>query len=229
MKCKQVEDLLPLYVSNDLADKQARSVTDHLQNCAPCAVVLREHREAQQLLQDFAPQAIDETTYDAIRQAVWRRIETESAKPAVTELIAGWFRPRVAWAAAAMVLMAIAIGGIYLIVRHQPDHRETVVRGDLVNTPSPKVTPSVKQEGGHETFVAVSGRGRRNQQPQGQPTRSKRDRETMSDGRETLVATAPNASRSTGATLDAGQGKTVRMEIQTSDPNIRIIWFAHPN
>ena len=224
MNCKQVEDLLPLYVSHDLADKQARSVTDHLQNCAACAVVLNEHREAQQLLQDFAPAAFDAGAYDAIRQNVWRRIETESAKPAVTELIAGWFAPRLAWAAAAMILMAVAIGGIYLFTSRNTDRRETVV-----NTPSPKVNPPVKQEGSDGARVAVSGKEKRSQPSQARPTAHKRGRETVPDSRETLVATAPDASRSTGATVDAGQGKTVRMEIQTSDPNIRIIWFAQPN
>ena len=229
MNCKQVEDLLPLYVSHDLADKQARSVTDHLQNCAACAVVLREHREAQQLLRDFASPAFDAAAYDAIRQNVWRRIETESAKPAVTEIIAGWFGPRLAWAAAAMVLMAIAIGGIYLLVRRQPDRRETVARETVVNTPSPKVNPPVKQEGSDGARVAVSGKEKRSRQPQARPTVPKRGHDTVPDSRETLVATAPDASRSTGATVNAGQGKTVRMEIQTSDPNIRIIWFAQPN
>jgi predicted anti-sigma-YlaC factor YlaD len=52
MNCKDVQELLPLYVGGDLKEKRARPVTEHVQSCADCAGSADEYRESRQLLME---------------------------------------------------------------------------------------------------------------------------------------------------------------------------------
>lgn len=46
MRCRRVEDLLPLHVGGDLEPALAAAVAEHLRGCLPCARALRAHQAA---------------------------------------------------------------------------------------------------------------------------------------------------------------------------------------
>ena len=240
MNCKQVEDLLPLYVGRDLEARSERLVTAHVESCAACSAAAAEYRQTRELLQEFAPPAFSEDVFAGIRQNVWRQIEAESASLSVSELIAGWFRPRVIWAAASALLVAVLALGIFWIGNRSRPQQKVAVNASETNrdrsneqiaavpphetsTPAPPA-PREGVKGPRQVYIRHSGRrGDRNRAP---------------DRLNTLVANGPDALPNTTGTPRLGTSsdpdpspardsvKTLRVEIQTKDPNIRIIWFA---
>jgi putative zinc finger protein len=239
MNCKQIENLLPLYVSRDLDERREQLVAAHVQACNECHSAADEYRETRLLLQEFAPPAFSEDVYAEIRQNVWREIETESAAPSVSDVIAGWFRPRLTWAVATALLVAVSVLGIYLI-----GNRWTVRQPVAVSGPEKKPTAPNKQTGAPpETVVTTSpspsGEGMKEpRQAYIHYPERKGDRRRAPDRADSLVAKAPDArplnvvspainnSAESDASPARDSGKVLRMEIQTKDPNIRIIWFA---
>ena len=78
MKCKQVEELLPLYAGRELAEKRATLVSEHLQTCVACARVADEYRESIQLTEQFAPPVLNDAVFAALRQRVLSEIEPDA-------------------------------------------------------------------------------------------------------------------------------------------------------
>jgi hypothetical protein len=157
----------------------------------------------------------------------------------VSEIIAGWFRPRVIWAAASALLVAVLVLGIFLIGNRSTPKQNVAVNAPEnrdgsnkqialkpprdTSTPSP-LAPREGVKGPRQVYIRHSERrGDRNRAP---------------DRFKTLVANAPDALPDTSGSPRLGTSsdpdpspasdsvKTLRMEIQTKDPNIRIIWFA---
>ena len=240
MNCKQIEELLPLYVGRDLDAKYERLVTAHVESCATCSGAAGEYRQTRELIQKFAPPAFGEDVYAEIRQQVWRQIEAESTTMSVAELIAGWFGPRVIWAAASALLVAVLVLGMFLIGNR--------------STPEKKVAgnaPEMNRDGANKQIAAVPPRDTSTPSPfaprEGvkwprqvyfRHSERKGDRNRAPDRLNTLMANAPDALPNTSGSPRLGTSsdpnpspagdsvKTLRMEIQTKDPNIRIIWFA---
>lgn len=240
MNCNQIENLLPLYVGRELDPRSDRLVTAHVESCAACSAAASEYQQTRELLQESTSPAFSEGVYAGIRQNVWRQIESESTTVSMSELIAGWFRPRVIWAAASALLVAVLALGIFLIGnRSTPPQKGTVNVSEIdrdgsnkqiaavpppaTSTPSP-VAPRDGVKGPRQVYFRRSER--------------KRDRNRAPDRLNTLVANAPDALPNTSGSPRLGTSsdsdpspardseKTLRMEIQTKDPNIRIIWFA---
>ena len=230
MNCKQIEDLLPLYASHDLEERIERLVNSHLQSCAACAGAAAEYRDTRQLLQKFAPPPFSEDIYAEMRRKVWRQIETESTTSPFSSLIAIWFRPRLRWAVATALLVAVS-AIVILLIGGRSDH----------NPPTVKRNVGIEQPGQSEPSTAPlpSGVGNKNQRlPDTHQPGQRNDRKvvigrlnsvamTASRTPSTLpTASGPNDSIPPANLTNRDSQKTLRMEIQTKNPNIRIIWFA---
>ena len=238
MNCTQIQDLLSLYVGSDLEESRARLVTAHVQTCVGCADVAREYRETKQLLQKFVPPAFTESFYAEMRQSVWQNLEKKPVGRAFAGSIADLFRPRLAWAVATAVLIAVAAVGIYVMSRRseapQPFASQQPAASTTPNEQAPAYAPHDKSSG---SLLASSG----NKSPRADiPSTQPRQRsQTTSD--RVHVATAPQVAARSAATMSApavGESSAdnrgasddsrapLRVEIQTRNPNIRIIWFA---
>lgn len=242
MNCKQVEELLPLYAGGDLEEKRATLVTEHLQTCVACARVADEYCEAVQLTQQFAPPVFSEGLYAGVRQRVLREIETEAMAPVWSQTFANLFRPGLTWAIAGMLLIVVSMFAIYFIViRGNADQQ-------LVKNPPAKVQPAIDErsnpgpQGGTRAAPSPSVQsGEKEQQLSGVPQpQRKRSRDTLRIN--TVAAKSPEEMSTANNVLpqstnlpepmvfphrDSGAlSKTLRVEIQTKDPNIRIIWFV---
>ena len=227
MNCKQVEELLPLYAGRDLEEKRATLITEHMQVCAACAQVADEYRDSVQLSKQFAPPVFSEAVYAGIRQRVLREIETEAMAPSWSQTIASLFRPRLRWAIASVLLIVVSTFAIYIFVNKGKDDRQ------LANQPPVEVQPETKEHptsGPQRATLPPSvNTGNKRQQFAGiSPARPKRSRE--------LDITAKNVSSQPGSLPEptlfppnsTALVKTLRVEIQTQDPKIRIIWFVQP-
>ena len=216
MNCKQAEELLPLYAGRDLEVKRARLVTEHLQTCATCTRVADEYRQSVQWTGQFAPPVFSEDVYAGIRQRVLRQIQTEATAPSWAQPIARLFRPRLTWAIAGMLLVVVSMLAIYFLVNRK--HEQQVAGSQPAS-----IQPATKEEDKRVVLPPAVNTGATQQQAGIPQPRRKRSRGIVARRPSSLPQPTLFPPR-TSASLD----KTLRVEIQTQDPNIRIIWFVQP-
>jgi len=91
----------------------------------------------------------------------------------------------------------------------------------LANQPPANVQPGTKERSkpGPQDNNPNTGEQKQSLARSPQLQRRKRSRDTLADRMSTVAAKPPDAT----STL-----KTPRLEIQTNDPKIRIIWFVGP-
>jgi hypothetical protein len=232
MNCTQIENLLPLYAGQDLDDRRAQAIAAHLESCEACVSALAEYRETRNLINGFAAPAVDEKVFEQIRRDVWRRIEAESRRPSPLEALREWFQPRFVWAVAAAVCLVVCAVALYSIANRlavQP----RVVTHDPNAVPPPRIE-AVEDPGSNSANL--------NPLPSRQADALKRrrrpDHTRAPERTDSLVAYSPDRqitnidsswpSPRTETSGDPARNsdKTLRMEIQTRNPNIRIIWFT---
>ena len=240
MNCKHVEELVPLYVGRDLEEKRARLVKAHVQSCAECARLAEEYREAQRLLQLFEPPPFGEAVYSGIRQHVLREIGRESSAPALPRLVERLFSPRIRWAVATALLLLVSVVAFYFIAERTGGRQQVADRNSAAERTGPAERQSAPLRGGESPMpLSSSGEhGDRTYQAQQRKSRG------VAARRPTTVAVKTRDARSmTAAALRVSNDpaepdavaarhpvipeKALRVEMQTKDPNIRIIWIAH--
>jgi hypothetical protein len=262
MNCKRVEELLPLYVGNDLEEERAMLVTSHVRSCSQCARSAREYRETNQLLQRFEPPQFNEATYLAIRNSVLREVERQSNATTLLRFIARPFQPRMMWAVSTAVLLAVCLFAYYFIAHRTRgplnEQQLTENRGggeqntrDQKTNAGPQRTDPTGTAGVPPASATRSPKSGLNlvthnktaDVPPALASSSRKPRlnltaQTVWHSRragETPAVPVKSAQYSpVGPTSPTGDSsvtsdKTLRLEIQTSDPNIRIIWFSHPS
>jgi hypothetical protein len=249
MNCKHVQELLPLYVGRDLEEKTAMLVTAHLQSCAECANSADEYRKTRQLLQQYAPPPFSDAVYAGIRRRVLHEIEQESTEQTQPHFVASLFRPRVRWAFATALLLAVCAFAFYFStnrsnepaqVANNPGMVDKATKDERQNSRSQNEKSAVSTLSSSDKGDGLRARvkGGQMEQPQQQKTR----RAGVDQPRAQAVTTSDTGSMAvkvfpkdhtivdldvTGGDSPASSQKTLRMEIQTKDRNIRIIWFSH--
>jgi hypothetical protein len=240
MNCKHVQELLPLYVGRDLEEKRVKLIASHLQSCAECAGSANEYQESRQLLQRFAPPLFSEAVYTGIRQRVLREIERESNVPSLRQLIAGVLRPRLKLAVATSLMLAVSVLAFYFIANRTNDQHQVAESRDAVER---KIGDEEPKKGPQRQQTSTLSSSKKKDDPARQPQRRKNSELNTNRTRSVAVNTPDTQSLTTEGSPkgndvpapDAVSGgnqvspeKTLRVEIQTKDPNIRIIWFSHP-
>ena len=239
MNCKQVEELLPLLVSRDLEAGRERLVTAHVESCAACSVAAGEYRQSRQLLQEFVPPAFSDDVYAGIRQNVWRRIESESSRQSQWQVITSWFQPRLAWASATVVLFAASVFGIYLMANRSSVSPGAAATLPGMNRNAQDKEPSQLLKDGARVPASTTNEISKGQRLAGLRTTQRRIHRNGISVRAESVAVARsgpslpvdtssrvNTFPQSDADVNKNSENTLRMEIQTKNPNIRIIWFS---
>jgi hypothetical protein len=229
MNCKNVEELLPLFVGRDLEAERAGQLNAHIQSCIECGRSAREYVEANQLLKSFEPPQFGEATYAAVRGNVLREIERKSSAPGLFEFLRRPVPLQVRWAVSVAVMVVVCAFAYYFLAdrTRQPDYRPqlTANRGpgkkdplsEQVNTGTVAVRTTSAKKPHRPTSNLLA-------QASGHSTRAGGTPAVPVRTASYSLAEPKDASLNTPATSD----KTLRLEIQTSNPNIRIIWFSHP-
>jgi len=238
MNCKHVQELLPLYAGRDLEGKGAQMVMAHVQSCMECAGSIDEYRETRQLLKQFAPPPASDAVYAGIRQRVLREIEQEAAAPGLSRLLDSLFRPRLRWAVATALALAVSVFALYFIANRRNKQQQVASSGRTLDVPtSPAITGvdvrPVQTRDPVQGLAAITHQSLRRKSSGAAADRS-RSTTVNSTGPGSMSAqTLPNENNTSEAdAVPAGESarpeKTLRVEMQTRDPNIRIIWFSHP-
>ena len=232
MNCKQLEELLPLYAGRDLDRKRMQLVSEHVQICSTCAQVAGEYRDAVELTQHFAPPVFSDNVYASVRRRVMQQIEDEPTASLLPQLFASWFQPRMAWAAASVLIIALGCFALYLVVNRGADVRPVAHDNPTVNRTdqtaeaiaTPRTTGPVTPP---SPVKPADGNRRRIHRFVNRPPKA-RD----SSLRAAVISRKLRdpAATSNLPAVDAVPGESpLRVEIQTKNPNIRIIWFSQAN
>lgn len=203
MNCPDFEGPIALYVGDDLPESEVAAVVAHLNECAACRTFAEElsacHVVVQSLCHvDIAPARVDELRRDLV--------ERFSARARGWHFLTGLFQPRWAMAALFVIAAGIALGVILLPLN-------TVE--EAVRTFDPPLAIRV------EPGVPVAD--------ETAPNRSKPKFHPISHSPRRRTPPAKVQMTKEDVRLAAHIApEPQRLEIQTADPNVRIIWFVQP-
>jgi hypothetical protein len=254
MNCERAAEFLPLYAAGDLDAARADEVASHVAACGDCRQVADEFSESRALLVEaFATPEFDAEFYSGIRSSVLEQISRDR-EPSTPSPVAALFGRRLAYATAfAVALFALApafqhfrggrrettprelvITPPQIVDTPRPERRTDAVsptRPDAVrNAPSPKLTYAAAiQRGGSTRRDATRDRYALTPEP---AARDERDMiaqapPSFNGAHEAGGPALPVAGSATSAKTNPAP-EVSRIEIQTADPNIRIIWLAPP-
>lgn len=210
MNCRRIEELIPLYVESDLDESQSQAVSLHLASCEACGLLLTEYRDSQQWMRSQATPEFDDDFFDDMRRGVLRSLEE---KPQVNWVhrIAERFRLRPVMAVAAALL--ILIGGLALYIYLGKEVPHAINKNEVAEDQQEKMEEQKEHE-------------QQDTEPEKRRPRLPRhhDRKAAVAQKQKVTETLPAVGPGM-ISQSSNEGKT-RIEIQTKDPNIRIIWFA---
>src|SRR5712692_827314 len=146
MKCDDCLNLLEEYIDGEAAERDAAQVSAHLITCAACAHEFEALTAEGEVYARYDRElSVEPSMWNAIaaRTADTRSLESRS-RLSFGGWLAGWFAtPRYAFAgAAAVVLIAVVIGLVYLRTR-TPERQPQVVAG-LNNTTPKTAAPEIE-------------------------------------------------------------------------------------
>jgi hypothetical protein len=252
MNCKRAAEFLPLYAAGDLDAARADEVASHVAVCEGCRHVAGEFRESRALLVEaFETPEFGAEFYTGIRSSVLEKISRER-EPSTPSLVAALFGRRLAYAttfAVALIALALAFqhfrggrrettqqlaGGQQNVNAPQQDQRRGSEASPQLNAKNNEATPSPT----HTAMIPHKESTRRttpDRRREPMPTPVMRDDESAQIAQvlPSSVNVAHEASESaspavgsTPAVMATAAPEVSRIEIQTADPNIRIIWLA---
>jgi hypothetical protein len=240
MNCKKVTQLIPLFVEADLEILEMEQLSAHFAVCNLCSDAMKEFQASQFMLHNFAAPEFNEEVFAQMRSSVLNEI----ARPQIENLSSTFWNWKVAFAAS--LAMVILVSGIAL---NRHGNLENYI-AQTANIGEVKTTNfnSSASKNSMNTLPAVrkipKPRSGRNSIAQGEASISKRnpgnvienhpspERAIEIDREENSVAINNSIAviHETTAVLDEEKLTTepemLRIELQTADPNIRIIWFA---
>ena len=213
MSCRRTEKLIPLYVEGDLGDRKAAMVRSHLDSCSTCRTSVGQYEASQEWLRYAPAPEVDAAMLENLRGEIlaglskqnrwgdWLRMHTFCMHFEFIHL-------------GAALSLAIAVGLVSYLSKSDSITKEPT-RKTVENTserPS-RDDPTGFRGEGVPHVVVNNAKPRRlpahHTTPHKEPDQPAFIARTGEAGRE-IESPAPH----------------VRIEFQTSDPNIRIIWFA---
>lgn len=243
MNCKNVEPLLSLYVGRDLEEEHSRLVAAHLESCTKCALAAEEYAGAGQLLQRYKPPFFSDEIYTGIREQVLNKIERESYAPVrpriFSQLFLALVQPRARWVTAA-ILLAISVAALYLSrnpLRQLPNDQQVAVptresnqagsrAGVRAENSNASARSSSFSNNGQAGIATTLGPITRKRKASPRVVATSRSREL---DKSTKVDSSTNdrvVQRVVGVSQPSSAPAPLRVEMQTSDRNIRIIWLS---
>jgi hypothetical protein len=214
LNCKRATRMMPLYVEGDLPGDLDREMVKHLAICEECDWLAQEYRESNTLLAAAcAPPEFGAQFYDEIRNTVLDQIAREgvSSKP---QFGRRWIY------AAAFAVMLVASAFMFVrwhVAREAPQAQDS----------APITLTADNSASGQEPNSALSLQSRHlpsKFQRASQRVVMPRSATKQLESARNLDA-PPGVSHATSAER-APASEVSRIELQTSNPNIRIIWLV---
>lgn len=235
MNCRRIKELMPLFVEGDLDATAMNDVSLHLDDCTACDQLVNEYSASQTWLQTYEVPEFDDAFFRDLKQSVMQEIEQSQARPSWLQIFVGRWTPNLAFAMAVALLILV---GALVFSRYsgttkidEPNSSTANVKQDEPkkdeNSPQPK-EPDYKQENNGQ-LVKYHPKRRSLKPP------VVKLKEIQEQPLEPLDIFASNVFENTleanpvnmiGANELPSPSQSTRIDLQTGDPNIRIIWFA---
>ncbi|HSB09045.1 MAG TPA: zf-HC2 domain-containing protein [Blastocatellia bacterium] len=229
MNCRRVRKLIPLYVEDDLAPSAASRIAAHLEWCGRCNWLADEYKESQSWLHTLTPPEFDEALLDDVKHGVLTEIAATRQRPSMLALLAQHWGRRQVLALSAAVLMIFALVVLYV---YQARLRVDSALEAAGEPPREEIGPPIENgspERGSEAAPGagsqaphIGSRGRRHLAKR----LPKRSTPVEKEPQRSFEVASQSAQTITPGDTSTGSKEMLRIEIQTSDPLIRIIWFA---
>jgi len=239
MRCTHAEKLIPLYASDDLPAREADALRRHLESCENCSRLAAEFEESRDWLRGFSAPQFDEAMLDDMRESVLGEISRVENRSLWLQWIVPNWNLRFAFVTSLALLLFIAMFGLVINRRRPPNdpksNQADVRQGGAKQAESPPVEAPYGFANNIEQTASANANRRRptrksikprlDEQPQTEDRMVEPDLITQNmDNVE--PATDPSSSPDPAITDPDANRDMLRIEIQTADPNIRIIWFA---
>jgi Putative zinc-finger len=223
MRCTHAEKLIPLFAGDDLPARKADALRRHLESCANCRRLAAEFEESHKWLRGFAAPQFDEAMLDDLRDSVLRGIgRVENRSQWLQWIVPGW-NLRFAFVTSLALLLLGAWFGL-VINRRQPSHDPKSNQAEAHKGSGNQVeSPPDQSPNGRANDRVNKDQQIANDKPDRRGYRRKPIKSRLNESPQTGPQTVEPDSANTDL---AANRDTLRIEIQTADPNIRIIWFA---
>jgi hypothetical protein len=216
MDCRRIKLLIPLFVGGDLSEAEAERAREHLRSCADCRSLTAEFEASQKWFRQAEPD-FDEGFLRDFKRDVLQDVYKLKRQPRPWWPLAGFFNNRLSLVGSAAALLLFALVAFYAL-------RNTQESG-VSNDPQRASIPA-KKEGATDKTAEIS------------PDTTARPASDTVRPRRTHHARAKKAAQRQDTTEmitsrveylkeDEASEQFIKTEIETSDPNIRIIWL-HP-
>lgn len=230
MDCRRIAELIPLYVEGDLAQPGASRVRSHLQACADCRAQVAAYEASQAWLRASEPD-FDEAFVDTIRTGVMRELAASEATPGLIERLKMWLTPRrLAAATAGLIVIFIAVMLFRDASRPRLAHQDNEMAHEPPAPPVENKVDGTKPVLGASKTINQPKRRTPNRAAPLLARQSRRDAVGAAAPQDHLVAQHPLNVMPAAPVNDSDAATDskamLRIELQTADPNIRIIWFA---
>jgi hypothetical protein len=228
MNCRRIEELIPLYVSGDVDRRLSGEVQSHLKTCGGCAELAAEYEASRNWLSG-APPEFDEALLADVKRGIMRELENAKPQAGLFELMSETIARTLLRPAVAAGLLLVVFGALTFwlyaerqgskpptqaVATEDKDASERVAHDSLGGaTPSAKKQPLRTGINHHPRAAGLSS------------NRRQRSIGVTEEQVITQIAEATNEALSPSE-VAVDSGGMLRIEIQTVDPNIRIIWFA---
>ncbi len=252
MNCQRVEELFALYAGGDLSHETAQVVARHLRACETCQQSLSAFETSRELLAVYEPPEFDSAFFDSIRQNVIREIAKQPSPKRLAFFNAISFNRRLAYAS----MLALIVGGLAIAIKRieesstELNHQTAKVYSELRDEKDDQVVlplQSPRRTSSPASFVRQK-RVRQNisMRPRPSETTHKALKTKINDLDIPLVASQRVNEDSETANLTndmngrmglqvaaletplpvAPEPKMLRIELQTGNPDVRIIWLS---
>ncbi|MEP7271120.1 MAG: zf-HC2 domain-containing protein [Acidobacteriota bacterium] len=235
MTCTHIQDLLPLFTGGDLSLQKADSVRAHLFACQDCSSAAADYEASQSWLSSSSKPNFDDLFFESLRESVWRDIRTEAnAAPRAS-----------AWTwLLATVTLALLCAGVFIARRDASRGKGTQIQPPIVGEEAHRVGPSDSSGAREPSPKTIETRRTRGSMSNVKrlhvlTTRWEPGLPELPSMRNHLVEAIPLTPlipmtvlgtfvlTASSNRLPVETSPVLRrMEIQTSDPTVRIIWLV---
>ena len=242
MNCRRIEKLIPLYVEGDLEGDEAAAVLAHAETCGNCRELVAGYEASQRWLRSHTPPDFDDALFDAVKRGVMKEIDEQAKRPSLFGFFADHLTPRLVFVATAALLIIF----VALTVRFYSGKSTAVPNpSDLAETaPAPPVAPPPGDLEKAPIAILTDHDRNRKKRVSSAPVK----KSLMALNRNDMRAHPPEPemfvaqekielpevmwNTETNSELNSEANakemlEMLRIEFQTSDPNIRIIWLSH--
>jgi hypothetical protein len=240
MNCRRIEELIPLYVGGDLDSDKAGAVASHTLTCAGCNEMVAEYEESQRWLRTYTPPRFDDASLNDMKLSVLREIKGRKSQVTFLNSLAACWTRRLALATSAAFLIIFAALAFYVYQNKagvaSDGNNMAAGGGAAQEKQSPEIAPVPENSPGLEaaklapgaTFIRRHRRRLAGSARRGTVARSLKNKEPLAEPPD-MKAVRQAVAGETKDTLTSERATSpgvLRIEIQTSDPSIRIIWFS---